>query len=235
MFNISYGVGNSSTLSENDYPTVGNVLGDHNLQANMGFDPAQVDARVNGQIVDLSTRVFAGMRIDLIKKAGRKSADEALNKDQQLLPIGINGSIVAAVLAHAAAATEPFFKALQDAEDKIRKEIASAQRKVMKGFKPFDEFVEGLLTQLIDQNYVDRVGSLALPQEVREELELIAATLSEGLQKPQDKLAAAEKAVAAWKKSTEADLYMCVTIAEQRKVVAKVLASDPLVAWKFVA
>jgi (p)ppGpp synthase/HD superfamily hydrolase len=237
MFNISYGVGNTVTKSEGDYQTIGDVLRDANTQAEMRFDPAQVDARVNGQIVDLNTRVVSGMRIELIKKAGRKSAGaaEPLNKEQQLSPIGIDSSIVHAVLAHASAALEPLFKAVNDTEAKIRKEIATAQREVMKGFKPFNEFIERLLSQVVEQNYIDSVGSLTLPQEVREELELIASTMSEKLKKPQDALQAAEKAITAWSKSTNADLHMCVTIADQRKVLAKVLSSDPLKAWKFEA
>jgi hypothetical protein len=48
-------------------------------------------------------------------------------------------------------------------------------------------------------------------------------------------LIAAEKAVNAWRKSTEADLHMCVTIADQRVVLAKVLKSDPTKAWTFSA
>ena len=239
MFTISYGVGNSMTKSENDYRTVGEVLADNNVQAGLGFDAAQVDARVNGTIVDSSTRVAAGMRIELIKKAGRKSAGAGeatrMNQDEQLQPIGIACTIVTAVAAHAQAALEPFLTKLNAAEDKIRKEISSAQREAIQGFKPFNEFVEGLISQIVDQSYIDKVGSIALPSEVREELEAIAAKASEGLVKPVEALKAAEKAIASWAKATEADLYMCTCVADQRVVLAKVLSSDPTKAWTFKA
>jgi Na+/phosphate symporter len=175
------------------------------------------------------------MRIELIKKAGRKSDNDALTVDQQLAPIGIAHAIVIAVAAHATAALEKFYDAVNKAEEAVSKEVAKAQREVLSGFKPFQEFIEGLTSQLVDQNYVDNIGSITIPQKVREELEQIAEAAETGLVDVRQSLIDAEKAVNAWKKSTEADLHMCTIIADQRVVLAKVLSSDPTKAWKFTA
>jgi hypothetical protein len=231
MVTISYGVGNSLTKSEGDYRTIAALIGDANIQAGLGFDVNQVDARVNGTIIDLNATVVGGMRIELIKKAGRKSDNDALTVDQQLSPIGI----AVAVAAHATAALEKFYDAVNKAEEAVSKEVAKAQREVLSGFKPFQEFIEGLTSQLVDQNYVDNIGSITIPQKVREELEQIAEAAESGLVDVRQSLIDAEKAVNAWKKSTEADLHMCVTVADQRGVLAKVLKSDPTKAWTFAA
>lgn len=235
MITISFGVGNSLTKSENDYRTIESILADNNIQAGLGFDPAQVDARVNGTIIDRNANTHGGMRIELIKKAGRKSDNDALSVDQQLNPIGIATSVRIAVEALAASALEKFYDAVNKAEEGVKSEVAKAQREVLSGFKPFQEFIEGLTSQLVDQNFVDNVGSITIPQKVREELEQIAEAAESGLEGVRADLAKAEKAVNAWNKSTEADLHMCVTVAEQRVVLAKVLASDPTKAWKFAA
>jgi hypothetical protein len=234
MVTISYGVGNSLTKSEGDYRTIASLVGDANIQAGLGFDVNQVDARVNGTIIDLNATVVGGMRIELIKKAGRKSND-ALTVDQQLSPIGIAHAIAVAVAAHATAALEKFYDAVNKAEEAVSKEVGKAQREVLSGFKPWLEFIEGLGAQLVEQNYVDNVGSITIPQKVREELEQIAEAAEDGLTDVREALIAAEKAVNAWRKSTEADLHMCVTIADQRVVLAKVLNSDPTKAWSFKA
>jgi hypothetical protein len=235
MVTISYGVGNSLTKSEGDYRTIADLIGDANIQAGLGFDINQVDARVNGTIIDVNASVIGGMRIELIKKAGRKSDNDALTVDQQLSPIGIAQAIVVAVAAHATAAVEKFYDAVNKAEEAVSKEVGKAQREVLSGFKPFLEFVEGLTSQLVEQNYIDNVGSITIPQKVREELEQIAEAAEAGLTDVREALIGAEKAVNAWRKSTEADLHMCVTIADQRVVLAKVLKSDPTKAWTFSA
>jgi hypothetical protein len=74
MLTISYGVGNSVQKPETGYQNIQAVTDDPNIQAVLGYEADQVEARVNGQVVDPYTAVQQGMVIQLVKKAGRKSA-----------------------------------------------------------------------------------------------------------------------------------------------------------------
>ena len=73
MLTISYGVGNSVQKPETNYQNVQEATTDPNVQAVLGFEADQVEARVNGQVVDPNTAIQQGMVIQLVKKAGRKS------------------------------------------------------------------------------------------------------------------------------------------------------------------
>ena len=234
MFTVGYGVGNIQTRDENNYRALSQVLSDTSLQAALSFDPNQVDARVNGTIVDLNAGVTANMRIELIKKAGRKSAEE-LVLENQLRPIGVATETLVALDQHVSAAIEPFYDALNKAEVKAGKDIAAAQRAVVKECKPFGEFVDAIIEQLVDTNYVDSVGGLTIPVAVREELAIVATEGEKTLEAPRKALADAEKAAHAWAKSTIADISMSVTVKDQRALVAKALSANPLKAWKFEA
>ena len=73
MLTISYGVGNSTQKPETNYQNVSEAIMDPNVQAVLGYEADQVEARVNGQVVDPNTAIQQGMVIQLVKKAGRKS------------------------------------------------------------------------------------------------------------------------------------------------------------------
>ena len=75
MLTISYGVGNSVQKPETSYQNVQEVTSDPNIQAVLGYEADQVEARVNGVAVDLLSAVQQGMVIQLVKKAGRKSTE----------------------------------------------------------------------------------------------------------------------------------------------------------------
>ena len=195
MFQVSFGVGNKLTRNEVNYANVAEVLIDTSLQAALAFDPAQVDARVNGVVVDPGTAISANMRIELIKKAGRKSSNELpMTHENQLCAIGISVNVCTAICDASQAALEPFFAAVEKAESESRKSVAAAQRTVLKECKPFNEYVDGLIEQLVVNNYVDSVGSLTVPQAVREELDALVSDASEALKEIRTKLEDAEKA-----------------------------------------
>jgi len=232
MLTITYGVGNSITKPEDSFRTIEQVLNDTSIQTVLNFDPAQVDPRVNGQIVDPGTPITAGMRIDLVKKAGRKSA-EMMNSDQQLKPLGVNCETIQLVKAHARAALEPVYDDLSKAESDSAKAVAAAQREVLKGCKPFAAYVDRIIEALVNREYLDNACSI--PAEVREELDAIASAASEALQPKRQIVSDAELAADAWSRAVEADLRMCLVVPEQRSVLAKALKSNPLKAWDFSA
>ena len=68
---ISYGVNNSVTKSENDYPTVCAVLRDQDLRQFMGFGD-NIEARVGGIGVDASYALENGDLVELVSKANEK-------------------------------------------------------------------------------------------------------------------------------------------------------------------
>jgi hypothetical protein len=232
MFNISFGVGNSLTRNENSYATFNDMVNDSDLQTDLAFDPAQVDVRVNGSVVNMGDSPRAGMRVELIRRAGRKS-DGFMNTDEQLKPIGISTEIQIAVSDVAESAIAPFYQKVNDAEKAAEQKRVAAQRELLKDFKPFNELVDSLSDQLVRDNYLSNIGTINIPNALREELDLVATTIEETLADVRKELQDAEKAVNLWKRATKADLHMCVTVAEQRAVLAKVLGSNPLETWVF--
>jgi hypothetical protein len=235
MFTISYGVGNTITKNESDYSTFGSILNDTGLQSALSFDPSQVEARVNGSVVDNNAGVTAGLRIELVKKAGRKSMDSELSKDNQLMPLGIPATASTAINQMIDAVLEPMYEKLNDAEGEARKALVKAQRAILKECDPFAKYVDALIEQLVNQNYVDKVGSLAIPQAIRDELNTAATESQDGLKPLREKIEEAAASCEVWRRNVQADLAMCVTVKEQRVVFARIMASDPLKAWSFKA
>jgi hypothetical protein len=235
MVTISFGIGNTQTRDENQYNTIGQLLGDTSLQASLSFDPNQVDARVNGSIVDQNAGVTGGLRIDLVKKAGKKSNDDALTLEQQLRPIGIAAGIEAAVVARAAEAMAPLYDALNNAEAATAVVVKDQQLAVVEECEPFKAFQKTIVQRLVDTNYVDSAGGLSIPCDVREVIAKIADEADKELEDDRKEVRDAEAKTRAWQKSAIADIGMSVTIADQRKLVAKALASNPMEAWTFEA
>jgi hypothetical protein len=235
MFTISYGVGNVVTKNEADYSSFGSVLNDTGLQSALSFDPSQVEARVNGSVVDNNAGVTAGLRIELVKKAGRKSLDTELSKDNQLMPMGIPNSSRDAIGTKIEGVLDPMYDKLNEAENDANKKLVKAQRKILKECKPFGKYVDALIEQLVNQNYVDKVGSLAIPQAVRDELNTAATESQDGLKPLRTAIEEASATCEVWRRNVQADLAMCVTVKEQRGVFARIMASDPLEAWTFEA
>jgi len=238
MFTVGYGVGVNATRDENNYRSIAQVLSDSSLIAQLSFDPNQVDARVGGQIVDTSAAVTANMRIELVKKAGRKSADEAgplMGSDNQLASIGVSYEVNQILSRKVADAKAPFYEKLQKAEADLRKEVVAAQREAVKGSENFMKYEEAIIDRLVEANFVDNVGSLTVPVAIREELAAIATTADASLESVRKEVKDAEAKVNAWHTSVYADLAMTVTIADQKKVLAKVAVSDPLQVWTIEA
>ena len=236
MFQVSFGVGNKLTRNEVNYANVAEVLIDTSLQAALAFDPAQVDARVNGVVVDPGTAISANMRIELIKKAGRKSSsDLPMTHENQLSTIGVSDAVRTALCDAAQTALEPLYVTVAKAETDSRISVAAAQRAVLKECDPFNEYINGLIEQLVTNNYIDNVGSLTVPQAVREELDALVSDASEALKEIRTELEDAEKAASLWSRNVQCDLAMCTTLPEQRIVLAKVLASNPLKKWVLTA
>jgi len=235
MLTITYGVGNSVTKPEDSFSSVGQVLNDTSIQTVLNFDPAQVDVRVNGQIVDPGSSVTPNMRIDLVKKAGRKSAGSAelMNSDQQLKPLGVNCETIQIIKERARTALTPVYAALSKMESDSAKAVADAQREILKGCKPFADYVNRIIEAIVNRDYLDNACSI--PVEVREALDAVSSAAAEALQPERQKVADAEAAVESWTRAVEADLRMCLTVPEQRSVLAKALKADPLKAWSFDA
>lgn len=237
MFTIGYGVGNTQSRDENNYNSIAQVLNDSSLQAALSFDPSQVDARVNGVVIDTNAGVTANMRIELVKKAGRKSNGEGPlpTHENQLQPIGLAHETRDVIVQHAEAAKQPFYAALNKAERGTKAAIKAKQREVIGETDPFKKFVGAIIDQLVDTNYVDGVGSLAMPNEVRAELAKLAKEAEDELEVERKKVRDIEAKINAWLKSVIADVSLSVSIDEQRKLVQKALASDPTEAWSFEA
>ncbi len=234
MLTITYGVGNSVNKPEDSFRSIGQVLNDTSIQAVLNFDPSQVDPRVNGQLVDTGSSITPNMRIDLVKKAGRKSAETGfMNADQQLRPLPVNNETLRLVQSAAQAALEPIYEAFAQTESVIRKETVKAQREMLKGCKAFTEYVDGIIEAVVTREYLD--NDLKIPVNVREELDAIAKAAEEKLHPLRVNLSKQETAAAAWTRAVEADLKMCLTLPEQRSVLAKALKADPLKAWTFDA
>ena len=234
MLTITYGVGNSVTKPEDSFRNVGAVLNDTSIQTVLNFDPAQVDARVNGQVVDSGSAITSSMRIDLVKKAGRKSdGSKFMNHDEQLSPIGVNFETTQVVGEHARAAMMPVYAVLTAAETASAKAVTAAQRETLKGLKKFTDYVDSIIEALVNRSYID--NQCDIPAEVREELDAISAIAAEAMQPERLKVADAEVASQAWNRAVVADLRMCLTIPEQRIVLAKALKANPLETWDFSA
>jgi hypothetical protein len=235
MFTISYGIGINATRNEADYPTFSHILNDTGLQADLSFDPNQVEARVNGQIVDPNSAVTTGIRVELSKKAGRKSLDSELCKDNQLNPMPVSSMVANAIASQISEALAPLYKKLDAAEEKARKGLIEAQRKVLKECKPFCEYVDALIEQLVNHSYLDKVGSMSIPQAVRELLDAEGQKAEDSLKPLREEISEAEHACNIWKRNVEADLHMCVTVKEQRAVFQRIASSNPTKAWEFKA
>jgi hypothetical protein len=237
MFTIGYGVGVNASRDENNYRSVAQVLADTSLQSELSFDPNQVDARVNGTVVDVNAAVSANMRIELVKKAGRKSSGDCqlMGSDNQLSSIGVSYEVNQVLGLKVSTAKAPFYTKLEEAEKALRKDVKIAQRKAVGESENFVKFNEAIIDQLVDTNYVDSVGSLTVPVAIREELAAIASTADASLEGLRKEVKDAEAKIAAWHTSVYADLAMTVTIAEQKAVLAKVVASEPTSAWTLVA
>lgn len=233
MLTITFGVGNSVSKPEDSYRSVGQVLNDTSIQTVLNFDPSQVEARVSGQVVDPGTGIHNGMRIDLIKKAGKKEAEGFMNSDQQLRPLPVNSETLRVAQSHGAAALQPVYDEFSAAEDTIRKEVTKAQLELLKTCKPFAEYLDAIATAVVNRQYVDT--ELQIPQAVRDELEAVSKAGEEKILPLRKAVAKAEAAVSVWNRAVEADLKMCITLGEQRTVLAKALKSNPLEAWSFEA
>ncbi len=233
MLTITYGVGNSVTKPEDSYRSVGQVLCDTSIQTVLNFDPAQVEPRIGGQVVDIEAAVTPGMRIDLVKKAGRKSDNDYMNIDQQLRPLAVNDETLRVIRAHASAALIPIYEAFTEAENEARKEMVAAQRNLLKGCKSFATYVDAIVEALVNRTYLDT--QVEIPADVREELDAIAAATEENLMPLRQAVADKETLAAAWSRAVEADLRMCLVVQEQRIILAKALKSDALKAWNFEA
>jgi hypothetical protein len=242
MFTIGYGVGNTQSRDEGNYNSIAQVLNDSSLQAQLSYDPSQVDARVNGVIIDVNAPVTTGMRIELVKKAGRKSAETsgacgtpALTHDNQLSPIGLASETRGILVAKAEEAKAPFYAALNKAESANAKALKAKQREVVADTDAFKKYEAAIIDRLVEANFVDSVGSLTIPNDVRSELAKLADESDKELEAERKQVRDAEKKANAWLKSVIADVSMSVTIADQRVLVAKALASNPLEAWTFEA
>lgn len=235
MITISYGIGNSQTRDESHYASIGSVLNDTSLQAALGFDPNEVDARVNGCIVEPSCPVPANLRIELVKKAGKKSNVDALTLENQLRPIGISPEVLKTLDQKVKDAMEPVYANLNKIEFATAKAVKGKQFGIVKSCEPFIKYTEALINRLVDTNYVDNVGGLTVPVAIREVLAKIADDADLELEEPRAEVRKAERASSSWLKSVIADIGMSVTVADQRVLVAKALHSNPLEAWVFEA
>lgn len=234
MLTITYGVGNSISKPEDFFRTVGQILNDTSIQTVLNFDAAQVDARVNGVVVDPTCPVSSNMRIDLIKKAGKKSDGTPLmNSDQQLRPLPVNSETLRLIGAAGAAALEPVYAEFSKAENAIRTESGKDQRELLKTCNAFTKYVDSIIEAVVSRKYLD--ADMNIPVEVREQLDAVAAAAEEKILPLRQAVAKQEAAVSAWIRAVEADLKMCLTLGEQRSVVAKALKADPLTAWTFDA
>lgn len=234
MFIINYGVGIDANRNEANYRSVTDVLNDANLQIELGFSVGAVDARVNGTIVDGNEPVRGGMRIELLKKAGRKSG-EPLVIANQLSPIGIGAAIVQVLNDKVSATMAPLYAELEKAEKASRVAVSLKQREVLKECKPFSDYVDSLIERLVDTSYLDAVGSLNLKPAVRAELDGVVADATEALKPKKDAITKTETACAVWTRNVTADLAMAVTIETQRVILSRVLASDPTKSWVIAA
>ena len=234
MLTITYGVGNSVTKPEDAFRTVGQVMNDTTIQTVLNFDPAQVDPRVGGQVVNSEATITPGMRIDLVKKAGRKSdGSRPMNHEEQLSPMDVNCETIQVVAEHARVALVPIYATLTKAENKSAAAVTAAQRELLKGCKKFSTYVDSIIEALVNRQYLD--NQCDIPGDIREELDAITKAAAEALQPERQKVADAEEAVNTWNRAVQADLRMCLTIPEQRIVLAKALKANALEAWAFSA
>ncbi|MBW2636522.1 MAG: hypothetical protein JRC86_03165, partial [Deltaproteobacteria bacterium] len=132
-------------------------------------------------------------------------------------------------------AMQPFYDKLNDAETTSAKAVVVAQREVVLECKPFKDYTQALIERLVDENFVDSVGSLTVPVAIREELSAIATAAETDLEGIRKSTSEVEARIRAWRKSVYADIALSVTVADQRALIAKVLGSDPTKAWTFEA
>lgn len=71
---IKYGIGNSRTKQVETTATVGEVISDSNLQAELGYDSDAVRAIVGGVAVESGFQLSAGDTVSLEDKASEKAA-----------------------------------------------------------------------------------------------------------------------------------------------------------------
>jgi hypothetical protein len=71
---INFGEGNTLRQTVPTGTCCRTLLEDENVQAVLGFDSDSVEARVNGRILDINDPLQDEMTLELVRKAGGKSA-----------------------------------------------------------------------------------------------------------------------------------------------------------------
>ena len=230
MITISHGVGNQLSRSEAEFATVGDILDSGRLQADLGFDPDSAEVRVNGNVVDRHFSLSDGMRVRLSKRAGGKS-NELMNKDQQLEALPIKSSIFDLIDGMAAEARDRSQEHASEKEKALNAEKEAAKLKVLEGFAEFPAFVDKMAKIAVAHGSLHGTDVLELPASLKAELKKIDEEFApkfDAIFKGFDDCC---REIAKWKTQVIANLHLCTTVDQQRALIAKVAASDPLKPW----
>lgn len=152
---------------------------------------------------------------------------ENMNKDEQLLPIGIGSKIIAVLEQQIAKVLEPAYVKLDKAVEAVKEAVLAEKREAIVELEGFDTLTGKLAEAIVSGSHFDPHG-MKVSKDIYAQFDKIDEAGVEKIQKLRDGVAATEAKVNAWRKSVQVDLELCLTIPDQRTVLAKILESDPL-------
>lgn len=238
MFTISYGVGNNVSKTQSQFPTIGSVIDDPNLQSVLGYDAGTIEARVNGSVVNRDAATVDGSTITLVKRAGAKSNNigdvniEVGAGGVERTPLQAQQQCLVVIDQRITMALEPAFAALTKLQNETKKVTAIAKRELLVGLDDYAKFQDKIADAVIANG---TPGNFVIPQEVKAELKAIDMEAAKTIDAGVATLNKSEESANRWRRNVLADLGLCLTVPEQRLIVAKVLKSDPLKEWDFAA
>jgi hypothetical protein len=152
---------------------------------------------------------------------------EHMHKDEQLLPIGIGTKITAVLEQLISKTLEPIYSAFEKAVAEINKAASAEKRDALVDVEAFDGLVAKMADALVDGQYFDASG-MKIPKAISAQFDAIDTAKQEKIAKLREAMVVEEAKVNAWRKAVQVDLELCLTIPDQRIVLAKVLESNPL-------
>lgn len=153
-----------------------------------------------------------------------------MNKNEQLQALFPGAELTQLVEHQIAAAMKPHYEAFEAAEKAANKEASEAVNTYLAEVPEYQEFLGELASSISTDGYIGLAGR-QLPKKV-------VADIAEIRKAAQEKIKAANMALqeksaqaAAWRKAVLADLNLCITVHEQREIIAKLTVANPLEAW----
>ena len=152
---------------------------------------------------------------------------ERMCKDEQLLPISIGSKILAVLEQQIAKVLDPVYVKLDKEVEAIKDAVLADKRKAITTLEGFTALTGKLAEAIVSGTHFDPHG-LKVSKDIYAQFDKIDAAGVKKIAKLREDVTATEAKVNAWRKSVQVDLELCLTIPDQRVVLAKVLESNPL-------